>query len=66
MLLSRSFYLFLSFSRFYKKITDISGMLPPLLPGCVKEGRTRADAEFFSWEAIEACAEKDFGFTVAI
>jgi len=40
--------------------------LSPLLPGCVKEARVRADAEFFSWETVEACMEKDFRFTIAV
>ncbi len=40
--------------------------LRPLLPGCVKEARIRADAEFFSWETVKACMEKDFRFTIAV
>ena len=40
--------------------------LRPLLPGCVQEARIRADAEFFSWETVEACLEKDFRFTIAV
>lgn len=40
--------------------------LRSLLPGSVKEARIRADAEFFSWDTVEACMGKGFRFTIAI
>jgi hypothetical protein len=40
--------------------------LRPLLPGCVENVRIRADGEFFSWEAVAACIELGFGYSIAI
>jgi hypothetical protein len=35
------------------------------LPGCVKEVVLRADAEFFSWDTVDAAMEKGFDFIIA-
>ena len=40
--------------------------LPSLLPGSVRQVTVRADAEFFSWEAVHACFEAGFGFILAV
>jgi hypothetical protein len=41
------------------------GSLSSLLPGCVKEVTIRADAEFFSWEAVWAALTNRFHFIIA-
>jgi hypothetical protein len=40
--------------------------LRPLVPGCVEDVKIRADGEFFSWEAVAACIDLRFGYTIAI
>jgi hypothetical protein len=35
------------------------------LPGCVKKVLLRADAEFFSWDTVDAAMEKEFDFIIA-
>ena len=49
-----------------KEVGSFIRSLGSLLPGCVCKVIIRADAEFFSWEAVNACREMGYRFIIAM
>ncbi len=49
-----------------EEVTSFIKSFKPLLPGCVVKVIIRADSEFFSQEAVNACEEEKYRFIISV